>query len=67
VTTNMRTKYAPNARPTPDQENPQAITPTTAAMCTPQNARVVPRRYDRQGTGDGVCETEIVCEVEGIP
>src|ERR1041385_5539249 len=62
----MRTKYAPNARAMPDHENPQAITPTTAATCTPQNAKVVARRYDRQGTREGVCALEGACGMEDI-
>src|SRR3954447_14356697 len=45
----MRMKYAPMASAAPDQDHPPAMMPTTAAMCTPQNARDVTRKYPVSG------------------
>src|SRR6266498_6059343 len=45
----MRTKYEPSASAAPDQDQPPAMMPTTAAICTPQNARDVTRKYPVSG------------------
>src|SRR5437764_9865081 len=41
----MRTKYEPRASATPDHDQPSAMTPITAATCTPQNAIEVTRTW----------------------
>src|SRR3954465_4405313 len=49
----MRMKYAPMASAAPDQDQPPAMMPTTAAPCTPQNARDVTRKYPVSGAEVG--------------
>src|SRR6185295_18900833 len=54
----MRRRYDPRASAAPDQDQPSATTPATAATCTPQNARAVTRTYPTVGAGAGIAAAD---------
>ena len=66
VTTIMRMKYEPRASAAPDQDQPPTMMPTTAAICTPQNARDVTRKYPALDLRMGVVAGSVPAEIVAV-